>query len=166
MKQLTILFTFIICSNFCFSQNLDSLYVSKINDTIVSKILSDKRAFEIQLPRSFTKDDETTYPLMIIMDGDHLFNLVSGSVDYLSYWGDIPENLVVGIKQRDSRFKDSSIFDNINNTPITSTANFFSLNKDYYMSTSSWVKIEFQTNDWAKIDKGISSFGSRKTLNL
>ena len=52
------------------------------------------------------------------------------------------------------------------NPAFTSTANFFSLNKDYYMSTSSWVKIEFQTNDWTKIDKGISSFGSRKTLNL
>ena len=125
MKFLKFIFLFIVYSNFCFGQNLDSLYVSKINDTIASKILSEKRAFEIQLPRSFKKDDETTYPLMIIMDGDHLFNLVSGSVDYLSYWGDIPENLVVGIKQRDSRFKDSSIFDNINNTPITSTANFY-----------------------------------------
>ena len=64
---------------------------------------------------------------MIIMDGDHLFNLVSGPVDYLSYWGDIPENLVVGIKQRDSRFKDSSIFDNINNTLITLLQTFMIL---------------------------------------
>ena len=59
------------------------------------------------------------------MDGDHLFNMVSGTVDYLSYWGDVPENIVVGIKQIDSRFKDSSVLDNINNTPITSTANFY-----------------------------------------
>ena len=125
MKFLRFIFLFIFYSNFCFGQNLDSLYVSKINDTIVSKILSEKRAFEIQLPRSFDKDDKIKYPLMIIMDGDHLFNMVSGTVDYLSYWGDIPENLVVGIKQIDSRFKDSSVFDNINNTPITSTANFY-----------------------------------------
>jgi predicted alpha/beta superfamily hydrolase len=101
------------------------LYVSKINDTIASKILSEKRAFEIQLPRTYKKNDNSKYPLMIIMDGDYLFNMVSGTVDYLSYWGDIPENLVVGIKQIDSRFKDSSVFDNINNTPITSTANFY-----------------------------------------
>ena len=125
MKFLKFIFPLIVYSNFCFGQNLDSLYVSKINDTIASKILSEKRAFEIQLPRSFDKDDKIKYPLMIIMDGDHLFNMVSGTVDYLSYWGDIPENLVVGIKQIDSRFKDSSIFDNINNTPITSTANFY-----------------------------------------
>ena len=125
MKFLKSIFLFIVYSNFCFGQNLDSLYVSKINDTIASKILSEKRAFEIQLPRTYKKNDNSKYPLMIIMDGDHLFNMVSGTVDYLSYWGDIPENLVVGIKQIDSRFKDSSVFDNVNNTPITSTANFY-----------------------------------------
>ena len=111
MKFLKFIFPLIVYSNFCFGQNLDSLYVSKINDTITSKILSEKRALEIQLPRSFDKDDNIKYPLMIIMDGDHLFNMVSGTVDYLSFWGYIPENLVVGIKQIDSRFKDSSIFD-------------------------------------------------------
>ena len=35
------------------------------------------------------------YPLMIVMDGDYLFDITSGSVNYLSYWGDIPENIVV-----------------------------------------------------------------------
>tara|TARA_X000001036_G_scaffold434581_1_gene474191 strand:- start:947 stop:1912 length:966 start_codon:yes stop_codon:yes gene_type:complete len=54
-----------------------------------------------------------------------MFNLVSGSVDYLSYWKDIPENLVVGINQRDSRFDDSSNLDPINHIPISSTANFY-----------------------------------------
>lgn len=125
MKQLHIICILILFSNFSFTQKLDSLYVSKINDTIVSKVLSEDRAFEIQLPRSFNRDNKTKYPLIIVMDGDHLFNMVSGTVDYLSYWGDIPENIVVGIKQIDSRFKDSSVLDNINNTPITSTANFY-----------------------------------------
>ena len=125
MKQLYIICILILFSNFSFTQKLDSLYVSKINDTIVSKVLSENRAFEIQLPRSFNRDNKTKYPLIIVMDGDHLVNMVSGTVDYLSYWGDVPENIVVGIKQIDSRFKDSSVLDNINNTPITSTANFY-----------------------------------------
>ena len=125
MKFPKFILLFIVYSNFCFGQNLDSLYVSKINDTIISKILFEERAIEIQLPRTYGKNDNSKYPLMIIMDGDFLFNMVSGTVDYLSYWGDIPENLVVGIKQIDSRFKDSSVFDNVNNTPITSTANFY-----------------------------------------
>lgn len=125
MKQLHIICILILFSNFSFTQKLDSLFVSKINDTIVSKVLSENRAFEIQLPRSFNRDNKTKYPLIIVMDGDHLFNMVSGTVDYLSYWGDVPENIVVGIKQIDSRFKDSSVLDNVNNTPITSTANFY-----------------------------------------
>ena len=125
MKQLHIICILILFSNFSFTQKLDSLFVSKINDTIVSKVLSENRAFEIQLPRSFNRDNKTKYPLIIVMDGDHLFNMVSGTVDYLSYWGDVPENIVLGIKQIDSRFKDSSVLDNINNTPITSTANFY-----------------------------------------
>jgi len=119
------IFLFIISINFLSSQNLDSLYVSRLNDTILSKFLSEKRSLEIQLPRSYNIELEKNYPLMIVLDGDYMFNIVAGSVDYLSYWGDIPENLVVGIKQKDSRFKDSSVFDNITHTPITSTASFY-----------------------------------------
>ena len=62
---------------------------------------------------------------MIVLDGDYMFNIVAGSVDYLSYWGDIPENLVVGINQKNSRFDDSSVLDNITYTPISSTASFY-----------------------------------------
>tara|TARA_S200000501_G_scaffold142103_1_gene134177 strand:- start:4460 stop:5638 length:1179 start_codon:yes stop_codon:yes gene_type:complete len=108
-----------------FSQNLDSLNVSKINDTIKSNFLNERRAIEIQLPRSYETDVMKNYPLIIVMDGDYMFNLVSGTVDYLSFWGDIPENLVVGISQRDSRFDDSSNLDPIDYTPISSTANFY-----------------------------------------
>ena len=107
------------------SQNLDSLNISRINDTIVSKFLNEKRSIEIQLPRSYDVELEKKYPLMLVLDGEYMFNIVSGSVDYLSYWGDIPENLVVGLNQKDTRFKDSSVFDNLTHTPITSTANFY-----------------------------------------
>ena len=118
-------FLFFFTINLISSQNLDSLYVSKVNDTIISKYLNEKRAIEIQLPRSYEIESDKNYPLMIVLDGDYMFNIVSGSVDYLSYWGDIPENLVVGINQKDTRFQDSSVFDNITHTPISSTASFY-----------------------------------------
>jgi len=118
-------FLFFLTINLLSSQNLDSLYVSRVNDTIISKYLNEKRAIEIQLPRSYEIEFDKNYPLMIVLDGDYMFNIVSGSVDYLSYWGDIPENLVVGINQRDTRFQDSSVFDNITHTPISSTASFY-----------------------------------------
>ena len=118
-------FLFFLTINLISSQNLDSLYVSRLNDTIISKYLNEKRAIEIQLPRSYEIEFDKNYPLMIVLDGDYMFNIVSGSVDYLSYWGDIPENLVVGINQKDTRFQDSSVFDNITHTPISSTASFY-----------------------------------------
>ena len=118
-------FLFFITINLLSSQNLDSLHVSRVNDTILSKYLNEKRAVEIQLPRSYETEVDKNYPLMIVLDGDYMFNIVSGTVDYLSYWGDIPENLVVGINQKDTRFQDSSVFDNITFTPISSTASFY-----------------------------------------
>jgi predicted alpha/beta superfamily hydrolase len=126
MKKHTLnTFLFFLTINLLSSQNLDSLYVSRLNDTILSKYLNEKRAIEIQLPRSYEIEVDKNYPLMIVLDGDYMFNIVSGSVDYLSYWGDIPENLVVGINQKDTRFQDSSVFDNITYTPISSTASFY-----------------------------------------
>ena len=126
MKKYTLnTLLFFLTINLLSSQNLDSLYVSRVNDTILSKYLNEKRAIEIQLPRSYETEVDKNYPLMIVLDGDYMFNIVSGSVDYLSYWGDIPENLVVGINQKDTRFQDSSVFDNITFTPISSTASFY-----------------------------------------
>ena len=118
-----LIFTLLV--NLSFSQNLDSLNISRINDTILSKYLNEKRPIEIQLPRSYYANPDKKYPLIVVLDGDYMFNIVAGSVDYLSYWGDIPENLIVGIYQKETRFKDSSVLDNITHTPITSTASFY-----------------------------------------
>lgn len=125
IKKILYTFLFVFSLNILSSQNLDSLNVGRLNDTILSKYLNEKRSLEIQLPRSYDVDLKKKYPLMIVLDGDYMFNIAAGSVDYLSYWGDIPENIVVGINQKDTRFKDSSVFDNITHTPITSTASFY-----------------------------------------
>ena len=124
-KHIFNILLFVFAINSLSSQTLDSLNVSRINDTITSKYLNEKRSLEIQLPRSYYVKSEKNYPLMIVLDGDYMYNIVAGSVDYLSYWGDIPENLVVGINQKNSRFDDSSVLDNITYTPISSTASFY-----------------------------------------
>ena len=95
---------------------------------------------------------------MIVLDGDYMFNIVAGSVDYLSYWGDIPENLIVGINQKDTRFKDSSVFDNITHTPITSTASFYDFivnevipyfSKNYRISKFRVIPLSEKVSCWA-----------------
>lgn len=123
-KNIFISLFFILTINLINSQSLDSLNILRIHDTISSKYLNEERTFEIQLPRSYSTL-EKEYPLVIVFDGDYMFNLVSGNIDYLSFWGDIPEHIVVGINQKNSRFNDTSVLDNVTDLPISSTASFY-----------------------------------------
>lgn len=123
-KNIFISLFFILTINLINSQSLDSLNILRIHDTISSKYLNEERTFEIQLPRSYSTL-EKEYPLVIVFDGDYMFNLVSGNIDYLSFWGDIPEHIVVGINQKNSRFNDTSVLDNVTGLPISSTASFY-----------------------------------------
>ena len=133
MKKLAIIL-FLFVTNM-FTQEIDKIYGLKVgdslannllyNDTIKSKILNTDRPIQIKLPRSYHYENKLEYPLIVVLDGDYLFDLVSGSVDYFSYWDEIPENIVVGISQKSSRFKDSGIYDNLEFTPISSTNSFY-----------------------------------------
>ena len=96
-----------------------------IYESFESEFLNDSRELKIQLPRNYDDNFKKNYPLIIVLDGDYMFEAVSGSVDYLSYWGDIPESIIVGINQIDSRYDDCSVLDNIDFIPISSSANFF-----------------------------------------
>ena len=125
MNHKLLLILFFISSVTLYSQETDSIRNNNIYDKIYSDKLSAEREITIQLPRDYNLDEEKRYPVFIVFDGDYLFEIVSGNVDYMSFWGDIPEAIVVGINQIDSRYNDTSVVDNINFTPISSTAKFF-----------------------------------------
>ncbi|HJN54719.1 MAG TPA: alpha/beta hydrolase-fold protein [Flavobacteriaceae bacterium] len=140
MNHKLVLILFFISSFTLCSQETDSITSNIIYQKIYSDKLNVERQITIQLPRDYKLDEKKRYPVFIVFDGDYLFEIVSGNVDYMSFWGDIPEAIVVGINQIDSRYNDTSIVDNINFTPISSTANFFEfvsqelipyLNKNY-----------------------------------
>ena len=96
-----------------------------IYESFESEFLNDSRELKIQLPRNYDDNPKKNYPLIIVLDGDYMFEAVSGNVDYLSYWGTIPESIIVGINQIGSRFNDCGVLDNIDFIPISSSANFF-----------------------------------------
>lgn len=91
---------------------------------INSEKLGESRQIKIQLPRGYENDIEKTYPLFIVFDGDYLFEPVTGNIDYYSYWEDMPEAIVVGINQVDTR-DDDCLFSEENFLPIDNGANFF-----------------------------------------
>ncbi|MCF6129361.1 alpha/beta hydrolase [Flavobacterium sp. AS60] len=86
-----ILFLFFICSNVAFSQ--------KITDTISSKRLNEDREITIGLPPSYERHQNQKYPVLILLDGDFLFDAFQGALSYGNYWDDLPEVIIVGISQ-------------------------------------------------------------------
>ena len=95
-----------------------------IYETISSEKLGETRELKIQLPRNYDKNTDKTYPVMIVLDGDYLFEPVAGIVDYYSYWEDMPEMIVVGVNQAGSREKDAN-YDTQRFLPADQGAAFF-----------------------------------------
>ncbi len=81
-------------------------YSQVIYETFKSIKLDQSRELKIQLPRNYKNNEDKTYPLIIVLDGDYLFEPVVGNVDYFSYWDDMPESIVVGINQKKTRTDD------------------------------------------------------------
>jgi len=77
-----------------------------VYESMESESLGTSRELKIQLPRNYEENTEKYYPLIVVFDGDYLFEVVAGNVDYYSYWEDMPEAIVVGVNQDDSRSED------------------------------------------------------------
>ncbi|MEO8773093.1 MAG: alpha/beta hydrolase-fold protein [Gelidibacter sp.] len=77
-----------------------------IYQPIESLKLGETRDLKIQLPRNYDPQDKIQYPLVIVLDGDYLFEPFAGNIDYQGYWGEMPNCVVVGVNQSKSREKD------------------------------------------------------------
>lgn len=86
--------------------------------------LGETRRLKIQLPRDYETNTEKSYPIVIVLDANYLFEPVAGNVDYFGYWEDMPEALVVGIMQGESRY-DDCFYDDTNFMPADRGADFF-----------------------------------------
>ena len=93
-------------------------------ETFDSQKLNDTREIKIQLPRGYDDNTSKSYPLIVVFDGDYMFEIVTGNVDYYSYWEDMPEAIVVGINQLDKRNDDTN-YSEQSSLPLDSGADFF-----------------------------------------
>ena len=78
-------------------------------EPIDSEALGTTRELKIQLPRNYELNPDQSYPLIVVFDGDYLFEVVTGNVEYNSYWRDMPDAIVVGINQANSRTEDTTL---------------------------------------------------------
>jgi uncharacterized protein len=90
MKKILLLAT-LVCSFSVFSQ------ITK--DSIMSKKMDMRREITISVPESYANNPKKIYPLLIVLDGDYLFNAFHGALSYGNYWDDLPEMIIVGINQ-------------------------------------------------------------------
>jgi predicted alpha/beta superfamily hydrolase len=117
MKKI-ILFLFFICSNAIFSQ--------KVTDTISSKRLNEDREITIGLPPSYDKHPNQKYPVLVLLDGDFLFDAFQGALSYGNYWDDLPEVIIVGISQNKNNERETDCaVDQENGLPTEKGEAFF-----------------------------------------
>ena len=117
MKR-NILFLFFICSNAVFSQ--------KVTDTITSKRLNEDREITIGLPPSYEKHPNQKYPVLVLLDGDFLFDAFQGALSYGNYWDDLPEVIIVGITQNKNNERETDCaVDETNGLPTEKGEAFF-----------------------------------------
>ena len=89
-----------------------------------SRILNTTREIKIKLPKNYDPASELKHPVIVVFDGDYLFEPVAGQVSYQTYFDGMPESIVVGIVQGYERFYDS-YFDEVTGLPIESGARFY-----------------------------------------
>ncbi len=72
-------------------------------DEISSLNLNSVRQLKIKLPKNYDPLSELKHPLIIVFDGDYLFEPVAGQVDFQTYFDDMPESIIVGVVQGTER---------------------------------------------------------------
>ncbi|HEX9151020.1 MAG TPA: alpha/beta hydrolase-fold protein [Flavobacterium sp.] len=103
-----------------------SVFSQKTIQQFDSNKLGESREITIGLPSSYEKNPTKKYPILILLDGDYLFDPFYGALNYGTYWDDLPETIIVGISQnkKDERTEDST-YDATDGLPSGKGARFF-----------------------------------------
>jgi len=118
-----------------------------IYKTLFSEKLGEDRELKILLPRGYSEDDKNKYPLIIVLDGDYLFEPVAGNVDYMAYWDDMPKSIVVGVSHNGKRF-DDCMYSEQNSLPMDQGNDFFEF---LGMELIPYLEKNFKTEDFRVI---------------
>ncbi len=117
MKKLILLLAF-VCSA--------GMQAQKIVTQVSSPRLKENREITIGLPASYDKNPDKKYPLLVLLDGDYLFDPFQGALNYGNYWEDLPEVVIVGISQNKNNEREiDCAIDEATGLPAESGEKFF-----------------------------------------
>lgn len=101
-----------------------SLFAQKTTELIKSSKLGETREIIVNLPSSYESNPTKRYPILLLLDGDYLFEPFQGALKYGEYWDDLPETIIIGINQKSSRMNDCG-FDETEGTPTKRSTAFY-----------------------------------------
>lgn len=113
-KTILIVLACILCMPLCAQTSYAEIKSSKLNAV---------RQLKIKLPNNYDPSSDIKYPLIIVFDGDYLFEPVAGQVDFQTYFDDMPGSIVVGVVQSNERYYDGYC-DEVNGLPKESGLRF------------------------------------------
>ncbi len=101
-----------------------SAFSQKTVESFKSNLLGTTREITIGLPASYANNPTKRYPILVVLDGEYLFDAFSGALSYGAYWDDLPGTIIVGIHQNGQRESDCS-FDPVSGLPSKKGTQFF-----------------------------------------
>lgn len=111
--------TFIACLLLC-----TSIFGQIKFEKFESRKLNTTRQIKIKLPKNYDPSSPLKHPVIVVFDGDYLFEPVVGQVSFQTYFDGMPESIVIGIVQGSERFYDS-YSDDVSGLPVESGARFY-----------------------------------------
>ena len=96
MKKLLAITLCLFSCSYLLAQNVES---------IESETLNSNCDICIKVPKNYNESGDTTYPLILVLDGDYLFKPVVGQIDLQSYFDVYSKSIIVGINSNIAYFQ-------------------------------------------------------------
>jgi predicted alpha/beta superfamily hydrolase len=110
MKKITLLFLFL---------SYFSATAQTTKETFESSILGETRELSIYTPPGYNPKDKKEYPLLLVLDGNYLFDPFKGIVSYSSYWQEVPDMIIVGVHFTDFKARERDYeYDELSGLPF------------------------------------------------
>jgi len=114
-KVLLLAFSLLVCGTVLSQVKREKFESRKLNAT---------RELKIQLPEDYNPESELKHPVIIVFDGEYLFEPVAGQTGFQTHFDEMPKSIVVGVVQGKERFYDS-YYDEVTGLPFESGKRFY-----------------------------------------
>jgi predicted alpha/beta superfamily hydrolase len=84
-----------------------SIMAQVTKESIDSKVLNAKQSITIKLPKNYIENSNLAYPVIVVLNGDYLFDPVIGQTDFQTYFGIVPESIIVGVNKGTNKFSNT-----------------------------------------------------------